>query len=124
MKKWLVTALGRIGLLWQQPGMTSLIYLNFLLIALQSGIILSFGHFLPPLIPLFYSRPWGQSQLTNPSSLFLLPGLSFLTLVLNSGLTIIFFKETVFPRLYLWTSNLFAFLILLTLLRLFLNFLF
>ncbi len=124
MKKYFLGALGRIGLLWQQPTIAPLVYLNFLLIGSQFILILVLGRLLPPLIPLFYSRPWGQLQLTSPNFLFLLPALSLAVLFLNSLLTTIFLKETIFAQLYTWTSNLFAFLLLLALSRLFFTFLF
>ncbi len=124
MKKYLITILGRIGFLWQNQGTAFLVYFNIFLIALQLGLILGFGHLLPPLIPLFYSRPWGRAQLANPASLFILPDLSFLILLLNSCLTIIFLKESVLAKLYPWASNLFAFLALLAILRLFFTFIF
>lgn len=34
---------------------------------------ISFSKFFPPLIPLYYSKPWGEEQLTEPIFLLLLP---------------------------------------------------
>ncbi len=34
--------------------------------AAGAGVALFFGKSLPPVVPLFYSRPWGEEQLVNP----------------------------------------------------------
>lgn len=39
------------------------------------GITIVFWNQIPPLIPLFYSRPWGADQLTSKYLIFLIPGL-------------------------------------------------
>jgi hypothetical protein len=38
---------------------------------------------LPPQLPLYYSRPWGEKQLATPKELLLLPFLCFLVTILN-----------------------------------------
>lgn len=38
---------------------------------------------LPPQIPLWYSLPWGESQLAPKTSLFLLPVISMIFLIFN-----------------------------------------
>ncbi len=38
---------------------------------------------LPPQVPLFYSRPWGEEQLVAPIFLVILPLLSFFIFLLN-----------------------------------------
>lgn len=43
--------------------------------------------YLPPVVPLFYSRPWGKDQLTSPLFLVLLPVLSVLVLTINTLLS-------------------------------------
>ncbi len=43
--------------------------------------------FLPPEIPLFYSLPWGESQLTNLLQYLLLPGIILLIVLINLLLT-------------------------------------
>jgi len=58
--------------------------LSISLITGQILTILFFRQKLPPEIPLFYSCPWGKEQLTNPSSLFILPFLSLVILLGNS----------------------------------------
>ncbi len=43
------------------------------LFVLSIGILLFRFRLLPPMVPLWYSRPWGQDQLASPFWLFLLP---------------------------------------------------
>ena len=42
---------------------------------------------LPPEVPLFYSRPWGEKQLTTAHSLLILPASSAIILITNIFLT-------------------------------------
>lgn len=58
---------------------------------------------LPPEVPLFYSRPWGQEQLANPIFLWLPPALAGLTILVNSIL-VSFFGENQFLKKALATS--------------------
>jgi len=114
--------LGKLGLVWQKPSAANLIYSNVFLIILQFSLILGLGHLLPPLIPFYYSQPWGPSQLASPHHLFLLPGLSLFVLVAN-GFIVAAVSENILIRLLLWTSNVFAFINILALIRLFFHFL-
>ena len=45
--------------------------------------ISAFAKSLPPVIPLFYSLPWGEKQLVNHSQLFLLPSIMVLVALGN-----------------------------------------
>ena len=45
----------------------------FVLWLTSLAVILWRWHLLPPLVPLWYSRPWGADRLINPAWLFLLP---------------------------------------------------
>jgi len=68
------------------------------IIALLAGFILLKWNQLPPEIPLFFSRPWGNDQLTPPINLWLLPGFSLLVLISNFFLAITGFKKEVLTR--------------------------
>lgn len=52
------------------------------ILAQSSLILVSWGK-LPPQIPLFYSRPWGEEMLTSPLSLWILPGLLLVLAIFN-----------------------------------------
>lgn len=61
---------------------------SFVIVALfltvaQAGLVWKFVPDLPPQVPLFYSLPWGETRLGDPSSLWLLPAISLIILVLN-----------------------------------------
>jgi len=57
--------------------------INIALILLQVGAIITSWRTLPPQLPLFYSRPWGETQLATPFGLFLLPALSLAVFLIN-----------------------------------------
>jgi len=80
------TVLINFGKIWLHPQVAKPVRFSTTLLSLQLGIIVLAFSRLPPQIPLFFSRPWGESQLAPPSSLFLLPLFSFAILLLNTSL--------------------------------------
>lgn len=73
---------------------------------------------LPPEIPLYYSLPWGEEQLTTPSGLLVLPLSSFFVFFLNFYLASIFLeKEPLLCRILILTGTVFSFLSTLTLIK-------
>jgi hypothetical protein len=79
---------GKLKLIRDDHLVSLTIKINCLLIFLTLSLLFLFWQRLPPQIPLFFSRPWGESQLASPNALFLFPFLSLLVLVLNFGLMI------------------------------------
>jgi len=78
----------------------NLLFSLSLLISLAQALILfSIWRFLPPQVPLFYSQPWGNSQLVNPVYLILLPSISLGLLIINLFLSLSFFKKDLFEPL-------------------------
>lgn len=57
--------------------------INFVLLTIQVVVIISVWRFLPPEIPLFYSRPWGKDQLVAYPGIIFLPLISFFVLLAN-----------------------------------------
>lgn len=53
-----------------------------LLLFLSSLILVSWSK-LPPQLPLFYSRPWGEAMLAQPLYLWILPAISAGAIALN-----------------------------------------
>jgi hypothetical protein len=47
--------------------------------ALTAGLALALGRILPPQIPLYYSRPWGEEQLGEPWGLLILSCLALVS---------------------------------------------
>ncbi len=54
-------------------------------VATQVSVLWHWWHFLPPLVPLWYTLPWGEAQLVNPSALVIIPLLTLLLGGINSG---------------------------------------
>lgn len=82
----------------------SLIITVFVQIFHFSFIILKFNS-LPPELPLFYSRPWGQPQLASPKQLLLLPFFSMAVFLANLSLAaLIHPQEKILGRLLIWSS--------------------
>ena len=63
----------RLKLLINQRMMQIIVLLSPILILVTIILLVVLYDRLPPQVPLFYSRPWGNDQLTYPLSLFLLP---------------------------------------------------
>jgi len=70
--------------IWLHKKTARYIRTTFLLILLQVAVIIIFFSRLPPEIPLFFSRPWGEAQLASPLFLLILPLISFTILLVNS----------------------------------------
>ena len=74
-------------------------------------------------IPLFYSLPWGQSQVANKASLFILGGTSLIFISINLLLNRFLEKNEIFLRRVLWIGCATAItLALITLIRIILLF--
>lgn len=58
-------------------------YITFWIIVLQSAVIAFLWRSLPRVVPLFFTEPWGEARLAPRLFIWLIPVLSFLTLVIN-----------------------------------------
>ncbi|MBP9817501.1 hypothetical protein KBC75_01940 [Candidatus Shapirobacteria bacterium] len=106
-------SLSVLGKFWQEPQITKIFRWNLLTIILQI-VTLLFKYFdLPPQIPLFYSQPWGESQLASNSFIILLPLFSLLILIINN-LTAAFIasRSILFSRILTICSLIFSLIIL------------
>jgi len=74
---------------------------------------------LPNVVPLFYSRPWGEEQLAAKDWLFLIPGSSFVVFVLSSQIGRLLLKKSgnFLPYILNGTSLLYSILGTVTLLK-------
>lgn len=73
---------------------------------------------LPPLVPLWYSRPWGADQLASPLWLFILPLGSMVWYVVNVAISVYLAKEyLVFTQMMFLSSLLVSFMSFVTLLK-------
>lgn len=86
--------------------------LSFFFLGTLILIDLIFFWRLPPKIPLFYSRPWGEAQLASPLFLFLLTGTVMALVLMNLLVTaIVYNKERLLSQILLWINVLLVFLI-------------
>ena len=67
-----IQPLSNLGHFWQQKANSRILRWNLFFIAIQIGLLAWKFTQLPSQIPLYYSLPWGDSQLANASYLFLL----------------------------------------------------
>ena len=73
---------------------------------LSLGILLLRWGLLPPMVPLWYSRPWGADQMTEPYWLFLLPAASIFLYIINVLVSIYFTAEYLIFTQMLFLSSL------------------
>lgn len=78
-------------------------------ILLSFTVILIFYRSLPPIIPLYYSEPWGEKQLANNYLLMIFPIVSIVVLVANLFFSKIS-RHPLLSSLLLWISVVFSFL--------------
>lgn len=71
------------GVFWQEKVNSLFFRWNIVIILAQFALIFFKLNNLPPQLPLFYSKPWGESQLTSASTIFLLPILSLAVILVN-----------------------------------------
>jgi len=87
------------------------------LVLVMLGLFVGFYQKLPPEVPLFYSRPWGEAQLASPWFLLTLPALSLFITVLNFILSGLFFDSSFLVQVLTWGATVFASLALFTLVK-------
>ena len=107
-----------LGLFWQEKVNRKIFRWNIVLILAQLAFIIFKFNNLPGQLPLYYSLPWGESQLASASSLFLLPTFSIILLLLNN-LFASFFLKTIplLSRLLVIISLIFSVFSFITLLK-------
>lgn len=92
-------------------------FLAFLFSLAGFFLIAGFWGKLPPQIPLFYCRPWGEEILAPPSFLFLLPFSSLLVLIVNLFLAKAFSQSRLLSIILIFSATLFSFLALFNILK-------
>lgn len=73
IKKTISAIRKRIQILTTSPIMRVVVILPPVLILIMTILIVMYLSQLPPKLPFFYSRPWGEEQLVKPIYLFMLP---------------------------------------------------
>ncbi|HNY04556.1 MAG TPA: hypothetical protein PKI92_02250 [Candidatus Woesebacteria bacterium] len=86
---------GNLGKFWQGSLNSRFFRYSLFLFLAQIVIITWFYNQLPPEIPIYFSRPWGQSWLSSSASIFILPLFSLITLLINYFLALYFYTKKI-----------------------------
>lgn len=87
------------------------IFTSFILIIVQTILTFIFSPNLPPLIPLFNSRPWGTERLFASTAIYFLPVSFVIVFLFNNILSAsIYKKNTLTSRILSFNSLLFMLL--------------
>lgn len=104
-------AFNSLGQLIRKDSLAGGAWRVFALFALSQPLFLAlFWDKLPPQVPLFFSRPWGESQLTSTNLLLLLPGVTLAVGGVNLAASRFLSQEPVTARIVSWTATVFAIL--------------
>lgn len=96
----------------------TLTQISLFLLAAQILIIVSIWRFLPPEIPLSYSRPWGKDQLVTYPGIIILPVICLIVFFANAVIAQLATKEEALVKKMLAIASLtFCFLILVSLVQ-------
>jgi hypothetical protein len=111
-------SLGSLGSFWQEKTNGKIFRWSLFFIIIQISFLFWKFNSLPPQVPLYYSLPWGESQLGQASSLFILPTISLILLLINHLFAISLVKTSLLlSRLLITISLIFSLFSLITLLQ-------
>ncbi len=103
--------LSYLGKFWQEKANQVVFRWNIFFIIFSIGFLILKFSSLPSQVPFYFSLPWGESQLTSASTLFLLPTFSIIIATINNLLAAYISRtQTLFSRLLVIFSLLFSFL--------------
>lgn len=85
--------LSSLGQFWQNRTYSLFFRWNIFLISLQFTYLFWRYPNLPNQIPLYFSRPWGESWLAPLPFIFLLPSFSLITLLVNSSIALLIHRQ-------------------------------
>lgn len=87
---------GNLGKFWQSGPNYRLVRFNIILIVVQIILIIWFFKDLPPEIPLYFSRPWGEAWLAQATFIILLPLFSLFIALINYFLALFYHQKKAF----------------------------
>lgn len=100
----------KTGLLRERVNVVVLVFCLVLSASQVILIIISWSKF-PTQIPLFYSKPWGESMLAAPSFIWILPSLAFTFSLVNFVIAVFVHKvEKFIARVLVFASGLVSFI--------------
>jgi hypothetical protein len=108
----------KIAHLTYSPFMRVILFIPPIAIGLMLLILVIVFFRLPPVVPLYYSRPWGEEQLVHPAVLLLLPFSSIFWFLFAIGIIHLFaYRYRVFAQLLFVTQTVSSLAMLYILLR-------
>lgn len=111
-------SLANLGIFWQEKINSRILRWNIIFIIIQITFLFWKFNLLPPQVPLYYSLPWGESQLAQASLLFIFPTISLILLLINHLFAISLSKTSLLlSRILLIISLIFSFLSLVAILH-------
>lgn len=111
-------SLANLGIFWQGKINSRILRWNIIFIIIQIAFLFWKFNLLPPQVPLYYSLPWGESQLAQASLLFIFPTISLILLLINHLFAISLNKTSLLlSRILLIISLIFSFLSLVAILH-------
>ena len=114
----IIQPLSRLGHFWQEKANSSIFRWNLAFIILQISILAWRFTNLPSQVPLYYSLPWGETQLASASALFLLPTFSLAILLINNLFSIsLSSTNSLLARILIFTSLAVSFFFFITLVK-------
>ncbi len=81
-------------------------FISILFVVFQVLLIVFYWKRLPPEVPLFYSKPWGNAMLAHLPFIWLIPILSFCFIFVNFCIVIFFLREDKFLNRVLCVASL------------------
>jgi len=81
------------GFLGPDKKIKNLFYGNAIVLGLELAFLAFYANFLPPEVPLWYTKVWGEGQLTNPIFLGLLPFITFIIIISTLIISKFFIKR-------------------------------
>ena len=100
---------GSLGKFWHEKINYQVFRWNIIFIVAQLAFLILKFNSLPNQVPLYYSLPWGESQLASASALFFLPSFSIVFLLINHLLATFFLNTIqIFSRLLIVVSLIFS----------------
>ncbi len=85
--------LSSLGKFWQNRVYSLFFRWNILLIIIQFVYLFWSYQNLPNQVPLYFSRPWGESWLVPVFMIFLLPSFSLIIILLNSTISLLIHQK-------------------------------
>ncbi|MGI5828158.1 MAG: hypothetical protein ACOX6V_04040 [Patescibacteria group bacterium] len=93
--------------------------ISFFILLVSWLLLAVFYMFLPPQVPLFFSKPWGEEQLVTKQHLAIVPGIASFLFIVNARLaSMAVTKEKLLAFIFLTTQTVVSLIGCITLIRL------